>query len=393
MWKDCIDRYETELTRSVIPFWEKHCVDDEYGGYFTSLDRDGSVYDRIKYLWMQWRIVYMFAEFYLSGYREERYVELAKRGFDFLCEYGRDETGRCYFALTREGAPYMAPSSPFADCFAAMGAARLYKITGEARHAEAARSAMNVYLERVRSDNSASRQDKPMPGKPHYKSLGHYMMMANLGAIMNDSFGNRDFDFAMEDAVTAVLDFFYRPEYGLVFENMPDSGRPDLDSSLGRQINPGHALETMWFLLAYLETRPDTREKIERISKIILDTLEFGWDKEYGGIYGFMDILGKPSLELSCRMKVWWVHCEAILAALYACDLTRDGRFLSWFEKLDAWAWSRYPDPEYGEWFAYLDRRGELASTLKGGPWKSCFHLPRMLLFAVRRMRRMDTEK
>ena len=44
-FKACAKRYETELVTSVIPFWENHCVDREFGGYFTSLDRDGSVYD------------------------------------------------------------------------------------------------------------------------------------------------------------------------------------------------------------------------------------------------------------------------------------------------------------------------------------------------------------
>ena len=60
------DRYRAELYENVIPFWEEHCVDKEYGGYFTSLDRDGSVYDTEKYMWMQWRIVYMFAKFSIA---------------------------------------------------------------------------------------------------------------------------------------------------------------------------------------------------------------------------------------------------------------------------------------------------------------------------------------
>jgi len=36
--------------------------------------------------------------------------------------------------------------------------------------------------------------------------------------------------------------------------------------------------------------------------------------------------------------------------------------------------------PEFKEWFAYLDRFGNVTHTLKGGKWKCFFHLPRMLL-------------
>ena len=142
-WQKYIEKYEGELLNSVIPFWEKNCVDKEFGGYFTSLDRDGSVYDTTKYMWMQWRIVYMFSEIYLAGYRKDEYVSIAEKGFDFLYKYGRDEAGRYYFALNRQGVPAMAPYSLFSDCFAAMGCAKLYKLTGKELYAEAAASAMN----------------------------------------------------------------------------------------------------------------------------------------------------------------------------------------------------------------------------------------------------------
>ena len=389
-WQNYIEKYENELLNSVIPFWEKNCVDKEFGGYFTSLDRDGTVYDTEKYMWMQWRIVYMFAEIYLAGYQKDDYVDIARQGFDFLYKNGRDSGGRYYFALNRKGVPSMAPYSLFSDCFAAMGAAKLFKITGEEKYAAAAREAMNNYITRAKSGNSALQWNKAQEGKTAYLSLGHYMMMANLGLIMNDCLGSDEFSGAMDTAVDMVLNKFYSPEFGLVFENMPQKGdKPDLESSIGRQMNPGHVLEAMWFLLSYLESVPGSEEKISAITRIISNTLDFGWDKEYGGIYYFMDALGKPHIELQHNMKLWWVHNEALLACLYAYSLTGDKHFSQWFEKIDAWTWERYPDPEYGEWFAYLDRRGERTHTLKGGKWKTFFHVPRCLLFAAERMKKI----
>ena len=83
-WQSYSVKYENELLNSVIPFWEKNCVDKEFGGYYTSLDRDGSVYDTMKYMWMQWRIVYMFAEIYLAGYKKDSYIDIAEKGFDYI---------------------------------------------------------------------------------------------------------------------------------------------------------------------------------------------------------------------------------------------------------------------------------------------------------------------
>ena len=39
------ERYRKELYGSVLPFWLEKSQDLEYGGYFTCLNRDGSVFD------------------------------------------------------------------------------------------------------------------------------------------------------------------------------------------------------------------------------------------------------------------------------------------------------------------------------------------------------------
>ena len=84
-FKPYIERYENELFNNVIPFWEKNCVDEKNGGYFTCLDRDGSVYDTEKYMWMQWRIVYMFATFY-AELKKDRFCKSMAYNESIKCE-------------------------------------------------------------------------------------------------------------------------------------------------------------------------------------------------------------------------------------------------------------------------------------------------------------------
>ena len=38
--------YRTALLDDVVPFWQRHSLDHECGGYFTCLNRDGSVPDK-----------------------------------------------------------------------------------------------------------------------------------------------------------------------------------------------------------------------------------------------------------------------------------------------------------------------------------------------------------
>ena len=391
MFEKFIARYENALLNDVIPFWEKNCIDKEFGGYFTSLDRDGSVYDYNKYMWMQWRIVYMFGEFYASEYKQERYLQIAKDGFDFLYSKGRAEDGSYYFALNRAGEPIISQYNVFSDCFAAMGAAEMYRATGEQKYYDAAREAMDSYLKRVASGNPAGCWNKSMPARQSYQALGHYMMIANLALVMKRGLGITDYDKAGADALDLVLDKFWNEEYQVVFENILPDGSFDLESCQGRMLNPGHVLEAMWFMLDYMQETGNTARQAE-VLKIIEATLNFGWDKEFGGIFYFMDVLGKPHLELQHDMKLWWVHNEAIIACLYAYKVTNDEKFLNWFYKLDDWTWNHFPDPEYGEWFAYLNRRGEPTHLLKGGKWKTFFHLPRCLFMWVKLMKDMDKQ-
>ena len=56
--------YLDELTQEVVPFWEKHSIDSEYGGFYTCINSHHEVYDTDKFLWLQARQVWTFATLY-----------------------------------------------------------------------------------------------------------------------------------------------------------------------------------------------------------------------------------------------------------------------------------------------------------------------------------------
>ena len=92
-----------------------------------------------------------------------------------------------------------------------------------------------------------------------------------------------------------------------------------------------------------------------------------------------MDARGRPPEQLEWDRKLWWVHGESLVATLSGYRATCRAEFLDWFERIHAYTFSHFPDPEGAEWFGYLDRAGEPFLTLKGGKWKGCFHVPRSL--------------
>ena len=109
----------------------------------------------------------------------------------------------------------------------------------------------------------------------------------------------------------------------------------------------------------------------------------WGWDKEYGGIIYFRDAKNLPITEYWHDMKFWWPQCEAIIASLFAYKITGDFEYLERHEQIHDYAFSLFPDKEYGEWFGYFHRDGRLSNTIKGNTWKGPFHIPRMLLTSM----------
>ena len=112
---------------------------------------------------------------------------------------------------------------------------------------------------------------------------------------------------------------------------------------------------------------------------ITLASLKQGWDPEYGGIRYLTNIDWTPTHELEANHKLWWVHSEALYTLLLGWSLTGREDLWQWYEKLHEWSFSHFADPEFGEWYGYLDRDGRPVWTAKATAWKCCFHLPRSL--------------
>ena len=47
--------YRKALLEDCVPFWEKHSIDHEYGGFLTCLDQCGALYSTEKSVWFQGR--------------------------------------------------------------------------------------------------------------------------------------------------------------------------------------------------------------------------------------------------------------------------------------------------------------------------------------------------
>jgi N-acylglucosamine 2-epimerase len=134
----------------------------------------------------------------------------------------------------------------------------------------------------------------------------------------------------------------------------------------------------MWFMMD-LAVRNNDNSLIDKCIDILLRSTENGWDIKHGGIFYFLDIKGHPLQQLEWDQKLWWVHIETLISMAKGYSLTGNEACKNWFETIHEYTWDHFKDPEYPEWFGYLNREGKPLLELKGGKWKGCFHVPRGL--------------
>jgi len=373
--KKYADQYKIELLESVVPFWMNHSKDSEFGGYYTCLNRKGEVFDTDKFMWLQGREVWLFSMLYNKVEQKQEWLDMALFGAEFMKKYGTDAQGNWYFSLTREGKPLIQPYNIFSDCFAAMAFSELYKATRNEEHKKIALDTFNNILKR--QDNPKGLYTKAFPGTRPLKNFSLPMILCNLSLIMEDLLGSEHVNKTIQPLIKEVMEVFYDSNSGLILENVTPEGNFS-DSFEGRLLNPGHTNESMWFMMD-LAVRNNDKALIDKSIEILLRSTEKGWDKKHGGIFYFLDIKGHPVQQLEWDQKLWWVHIETLISMAKAYRLTGNEACKNWFETIHEYTWNHFKDPEYAEWFGYLNRQGEPLLELKGGKWKGCFHVPRGL--------------
>jgi len=377
--------YRHSLLDDVVPFWLKHSLDQECGGYLHCLDRDGSVFNTDKGMWVQCRETWLFSKLYNMLESRKEWLDAARHGFDFIMKYGFDTDGRMFYAVTRDGRPLRKHPYLYTETFGVIACAEYAKATGDKKALERAKDLYRLVIDLYRKPGSLP--SEVLPQTRVVKSHGMPMVLLNTTTELQQVDSDPLYKEVVDDALDQIMNHFLKREKRALLETVDATGRK-LDSPEGRCLNPGHAIETAWFIMQEGHERGDS-SLIKTALDILNWSLDWGWDKEYGGILSYVDIEGRPPEQLEWDMKLWWPHTEALYALLLAHHLSGEAKYLDWYEKVYQWSFSHFPDPEHGEWFGYLHRDGSVSLSLKGSMWKGPFHLPRTLLQGLKLLERM----
>ena len=368
--------YRYDFTENIMPFWMHYGLDRKHGGVYTCIDRDGRLMDTTKSVWFQGRFGFIAAYAYNNIEQKSEWLAASKSCIDFIEKYCFDADGHMYFEVTENGTPLRKRRYVFSECFAVIAMSEYAIASGDKTYAEKA-LALFKRIQRFLST----------PGflEPKYlptlQARGHSitMILINTASRVRAAISDPTLDTQIDESLAAIRKYFIHPEFKALLEMVGKDGE-FIDTCNGRVINPGHCIETSWFILEEARYRNWDKDLVQMALQILDWSWEWGWDEEHGGIINFRDCRNFPAQDYSQDMKFWWPQTEAIIATLYAYQATHDEKYLAMHKQISDWTYAHFPDKEYGEWYGYLHRDGTVAQPAKGNLFKGPFHIPRMMI-------------
>ena len=382
--------YRAHLLEDIMPFWDGRCIDREFGGYQLNFDRFGKPTDPDRYIWFQARQTYVYGLLYNEIEQRESWLHHARWGYAYLKERAYAGDGRFYYHMDREGRVKVGTISVFTDCYAVQALSEYARASGDAGcmrllnecYDALERNIMDPYFKDIYENTWSETY------------LWHDLYLTALSAAdtASDALGPARTRALTDYCLDKIFHWFVREEHRLVFEAVGWDKTVRLDDAQGRFINPGHALESMWFCMNVAHKRGDS-EMIRKALEVVKWMADIGVDGQHGGIFSYLDAKGGEPEAIDWFKetnslwddKVWWVHCESLCSFAVAYVLSGgEAYYMERFGALHAFCRDHFFDKAHGEWYERLHRDGSVKVSDKGTMWKCAYHLARSVIFTIR---------
>ncbi|HBF37353.1 MAG TPA: hypothetical protein DDW50_08535 [Firmicutes bacterium] len=375
------DYWRSQALNDIIPFWI-NTLDKKDGGYFTDIGRTGTIAKNpLKYPRMVSRLVYGFSTAYLlSG--DEKYLNLAKQGLNYLKKYGWDHKyGGWFMELNAENVPTVPVKVLFDETYGNVGPVVYYYATGNQEALDLVAQTHRLlkgkawdqeyqgYYDWTEQDWSMSNSNTEKSFNSQIDTASAYLIYYYLNmkepGLLDD----------LKKIGNVAVERMYDPDTVCIRENYSKNWNY-LGSYLGDQdqIDIGHNLKTAWVLLRIYQLTRDEKY-LNCAKKLSGKLLETGWDSQYGGWY-FTKNVYQPVRNDNERRKCWWTQTEGNFMLLNMYNITKDRLYLDYFQK-NAYFWDQYiVDHQYKEVYPYVSDSGipDASTDYKANLYKSAYH-------------------
>ena len=382
-YKDLGPFYFDYLYNKIIPFWENYSLDENDGALNNCIDNNGKIVSKDRYIWSQARALWTFSSLYNNIEKKEKWLSIASGIFEYLKKNGTNQKGEWNYLIDYDRNIKDGPISIFTDGFAIYGLNEYYKASQDYSAIELAIQTFEITSQRLKSDDQYL--TFPLPSKEGLISHSIYMVFCltffELGKTLDDK---KIIDEAKYYA-DGILSNFFSNRKSLLFE-FRSKNQPNYNNGIERVIIPGHAIESMWFLIHIYQSL-GLDHKVKDAISCFKSHIEIGWDNKYGGIFLSIDSESKNPWLSYWDTKPWWPITEALYGLLLCDRISGEKWCLDWYWKVHEYGFNNYPSNNYAEWNQKLDREGNIIDNVIGLPVKDPFHLPRAMIMILNLLR------
>ncbi len=395
------------LCSDILPWWEQHAVDDEYGGVRTGFHNQGHLVTTDRFTWSQGRWAWLSGEL-ADEARSGRlsvdadiWKERCLRTCERLIREAVRPDSRTHYRVSESGVPVADASgetatSVFADLFCVLG------LSAGLRHLRAddprANTWATIALDMLTVAHSAIEKrtalSEPYPVPSGFLDLAGPMTLLHTSAELLRSYETdqacvrRIRDWSAEQLIQHHLMSQHWYEF---YPTSPGMN----ETMLARHVTPGHLLELLW-MIEHAEWQDPGFSMLPPGSRasLALRAVQLGWDEKYGGLLRYADRDGgqprgrsvtqsayESLVHQTWSTKLWWVHAEAV----YGLTLLgqRDPELAEWATRIADWTMKVFPEPD-AEWIQIRDQSGAPLNQVVALPVKDPLHIARAALFMNR---------
>jgi len=384
-----VNEIRDHLKKKLIPFWEG-LKDEENGGYYGYVDYDLQIHkDYEKGCILNSRILWFFSNAYLL-LGKENLKEAAEHAFLFLREHCLDEEyGGVFWSVDCKGRVKDDTKHTYNQAFAIYALSSYYDAVKDTEALELAKRLMRLieekctdslgYLEAFTrdfrpADNEKLSENGVMAEKTMNTLLHVFEAYTELYRVSKEESVADRLRFMMD----VMADRIYNRTLGRqeVFFDREWNSLIDLYSY-------GHDIETAWLADRGLEILEDAgyKEKLAPITKEITENIcERAF---YNGALMNEAEHGAPD-----RTRVWWVQAEGIVGFVNGYEKDpKNARYLKAAQRLWEYIKEYLIDPRDGaEWFWSADENDRPVHKPIVEPWKCPYHNGRMCIEVIRRL-------
>ena len=361
--------------KSILDFYEPHII-DESGGFFQNFKDDGQVFNAgQRHLVSSCRMLFIFCKAY-QLFGEEKYLQRARHGFDYIQHYHWDERRQGYNWTLKEG--HLADDQInhcYGLAFVMLCCAAAYEI-GLDGAKERIESAYRILQERLWDANAGLYADEATADWTvvnSYRGQNANMHCCEAMLAAHEATGEVHYlDRAHAIAKKITVEQADKTD-GLIWEHYKENLEIDWEYNKDAPKNlyrpwgfqPGHLTEWAKLLLTLYNHRPEDW-MIKRASRLFERAMHYCWDNEGGGLfYGF-----SPEGTICDDDKYFWVQAESFAAAARLYRSTEDVSYSNWYQKIWDYSWEHMIDHVHGAWFRVLtadNKKYSDAKSIAGG--------------------------